>query len=125
MDGFPVSGMPKCPERFDSSGQISPIKVKHLLPAVDSGLYPIDGTIGPEKGVSGVIVRMEFVGLAEPLESLLCFRHIGLGRSRVIFSEETQQRARDASSLIQSGEQRRMQKENYERSYILWSWAPT
>ena len=68
---------PRCPGLLDSSSQISPKKVKHLVPAVNSGLRPVVGAIDREEGMSGVFVEMEFVGLAKTLESLLCLRHIG------------------------------------------------
>ena len=66
----------RCPGLLDSSSQISPEKVKHLFPAVNSGLRPVVGAIDCKEGVSRVFVEMEFVGLAKTLESLLCLCHI-------------------------------------------------
>jgi len=67
----------RCPRLVASSSQISPKKVKHLVPAVNSGFRPVGGAIDRKEAVSGVFVEMEFVGLSKTLKNLLCLGHIG------------------------------------------------
>src|SRR4030095_16983230 len=74
------------------SAQVLAQECEHLLPSIEGSSLPVLRPVDGEEGVSGFVVGVELVGLAELVE-----RFSGLGgvvrrRAGVLHAEEAQQR---------------------------------
>src|SRR5689334_4270194 len=67
---------------------------EHLAPAVDRLLHPVARPIDREKGVAGTIVTVEFVVLAEALESGFGLVDLIARGVRIVVAEQPEQRTR-------------------------------